>query len=795
MKKVIAYIHSHWDREWYRDFEEFRLRLIEVFNEILDALEKNELSCFYFDGQTAALEDYLEIFPAKTPMIKKLIKAKKLRIGPFYCSSDSFLISGESFYKNLEIGMKKSKELGETEFIGYLSDTFGHSRSIPYILKSFNIDKACLWRGLGNLSADLDWNGIKVTYLIQGYFQDFLHSNSKIYQKANLLKKYLDKIALKSADTILLPIGADHLAIAKNLNKQVNQLNQLYTDYKIDIATPFKYFEKITAREKINGEFLNNNLNFILPGVYSSRMYLKQANAKSQWLLNKIAEPIQALCHFYFNTNNKQKEIDYAYKTLIKNHAHDSIYGCSIDEVHDEMITRFNKVDSVSNGIIKRTLRDIKGKYPAVINLSNNEYSGPIKIKTDKKLPKWMNAVKISSYKGFSDDKLYNINEIPITEDYTTINEYIIDVKNIKPFSLTKITKDNINCETNIIVTDNSIENKNIKLEVNNNEIIITDKHKNKQYRNFITITDRADIGDSYNFGALKNDKPVKAVLKSYKIKENNKQYAIINLKYEIKIPKESNKNGRCKKTNNCIININAIVYNQTEYIEFKANWINKSKNHILQIGFNLEHKIFETINEDLYGIVKREFNPDFNIYEKIPASKGIEIKPNTSPIQRFMSAQNFALITKGLTEYEIYKNTINLTLLRSTGIISNPENPTRGTPAGPPLSTPKLQCIGNNNAEFAISFINNENDLFRIADEFYCANISLYTKENEKTFIETGNVNIVITGIQMTDKGLKIRLFNNSEAEEITEIKTPNKGIKSITFQPKEIKNVIISK
>ena len=105
MKKVIAYVHSHWDREWYREFEEFRLRLIEVFDEVLEALEANELPCFYFDGQTAALEDYLEIKPEKTDLIKKLVKEKKLRIGPFYCSSDSFLVSGECLYRNLEMGI------------------------------------------------------------------------------------------------------------------------------------------------------------------------------------------------------------------------------------------------------------------------------------------------------------------------------------------------------------------------------------------------------------------------------------------------------------------------------------------------------------------------------------------------------------------------------------------------------------------------------------------------------------------------------------------------------------------
>lgn len=764
MKKVIAYVHTHWDREWYREFEEFRLRLIEVFDEVLEALESGELPYFYFDGQTAALEDYLEINPNKKEQIKKLVKEKKLRIGPFYCSADSFLVSGEALCRNLEIGIEKSKEFGETDFIGYLSDTFGHSQCIPSILKLFNIDKACMWRGLGDKNADLDWNGIKVTYLIQGYFQDFLSTNWSIEKKAEALKKYIDKISLKSSDNILLPIGADHLAVAKNVQTQLQQIN--LKDYEFNIATPFEYFEKIKLRNKVEGEFLNNELNFILPGVYSSRIYIKQANANSQWLLTRIAEPLQALCNFYFNTKNKQNEINYAYKTLIKNHAHDSIYGCSIDKVHDEMLTRYEKVNSISNGIIKRTVRDLSEENAplAVINLSNFNYSGKIKITTENKLPKWMNAVKISSTKSFTDKKLYNINEIPITEDITNINEYLIDVKNLDSYSLTQIKQENICKEIYLKATKNSIENQNIKIEVKDKELILTDKKNNEEYKNFITITDRADIGDSYNFGALKNDKPINASLIKVDLKESNQQRAILKFRYTIEIPKNSDKTGRNKSTKKHNIDIYAKLYNQSEYIEFETNWKNKSKNHILQIGFTLKKKITETINEDLFGTVKRNFDPDYNIYKHIPAKRGIELKYNTSPMQRFVSAQNFALFTKGNCEYEINQKTINLTLLRATGIISNPQNPTRGTPAGPPIKTPKLQCLGENTANFAIAFTNKEKDLFRISEEYYYSYIPLFTNIKNAKFID--NTENLVYSISNKNKTLKIRTYNNSKKE-----------------------------
>lgn len=793
MKHVIAYVHSHWDREWYREFEDFRLRLIEVFDEVIEALKKNELPFFYFDAQTAALEDYLEIHPEKEIEIKKLIKEKKLRIGPFYCSADSFLVSGECLYKNFEMGIKKSKEFGETQFIGYLADTFGHSKAIPYILKSLNINKACMWRGLGNNNADINWDGIDVTYLIQGYFQDFLNLDLSIENKAELLKKYIDKISLKSGDNILLPIGADHLGIAKNLQYQIDELNKIYKDYNIKISTPFEYFDKIETRQYVSGEFLDNKLNFILPGVYSSRIKTKQANSESQWLLNKIAEPLQAITAFYFNAHNKQSEIDYAYKTLIKNHAHDSIYGCSLDKVNDEVMIRFEKVNSVSNGIVKRALRDISGANPAVINLSNNIYNGHVIIETEKKLPKWMNAIKISSKKGFTDKKLYNINEIPITEDITTINKYLIDVKNIKPFSLTHITKDNIYTEKHIVSTQTSIENENIKLSIKNNEITLLDKKNNEKYKDFISIIDRADIGDSYNFGALKNDRQIKAVLKNWKLKEDNNLRCIMSLNYELEIPLNSTEKGRTKQTNKCKINIDAILYNQSEYIEFNINWENKSKNHILQIGFNLKKKIYETISEDLYGTVKRSYNPDFDIYDKLPAPRGIEIKPNTSPMQRFVLADNIGLITKGNNEYEISKNYIYLTLLRATGVISNPKNPTRGTPAGPPLETLKLQCIGKNTANFAITFNTQEQELLRISDEFYYSNIALFTKEKDTTFFKINNRNVQVTSISMKENKLQLRLFNFSNKKQETEIIEMGGNAYKYSLSPYEIKNIYI--
>ena len=77
-KEVIAYLHTHWDREWYREFEVFRLRLVRVFDHILDMLEEEKIPSFYFDGQVIALLDYLKFRPEKEDLVRELISKKKL---------------------------------------------------------------------------------------------------------------------------------------------------------------------------------------------------------------------------------------------------------------------------------------------------------------------------------------------------------------------------------------------------------------------------------------------------------------------------------------------------------------------------------------------------------------------------------------------------------------------------------------------------------------------------------------------------------------------------------------------
>src|SRR5690625_5063406 len=97
-KKTYHFIsHTHWDREWYLTFQQFRFRLVQLVDRMLDLLEQDSsFNYFHLDGQTIVLEDYLEIRPQNRERLQKLIEEGRILIGPWYQQNDLFLTSAES---------------------------------------------------------------------------------------------------------------------------------------------------------------------------------------------------------------------------------------------------------------------------------------------------------------------------------------------------------------------------------------------------------------------------------------------------------------------------------------------------------------------------------------------------------------------------------------------------------------------------------------------------------------------------------------------------------------------------
>ena len=699
-KQVIAYLHTHWDREWYREFEIFRMRLLRVFDNVLDMLETNRIPCFYFDGQVSALEDYLQIRPEKERLVKALIRNKKLFIGPFYCLVDEFLTDRTAFIKNLELGMKKAIEYGCTDFIGYLADTFGHSQNVVDIMQEFGIDKCIVWRGCGDFPANFKWCGMDTVNLIRGYFQDIFSLNCSIEEKAEHLKKNLDIISEKSSSYILLPIGADHLGIPTDIEDQVLAIAEiLKEEYSIKLSSPFDYFRQVRSefdKFKFDGELRDNSKTFTLQGCYSSRLDLKKYNIECTHKLDLAKRFIDyAIRESYEYKNKYENLINYAYKMLIQNQAHDSICGCSTDDVHEENIIRYKKILQIANTIIDELKFELNINEKKVLNLSEKPYSGNIEFETTK-LERGYS--KISTKKGFEKSLLTDTQRIPITEDYKDIHTCLAEVKNLEPNKIDFLLPSSE--ESLLMVSENLVSNENIEFRIHNNEFFIN----NIQFN----LVDFIDLGDSYNNGPKADDEGLLLKLLRSRIILNTKNRVSLRIDFE---------------SNYDIVSAVVSLDKNSNYLKFEFDWTNSQKNHLLEATFTLPTTIETVYSEDMNLMIKRHFNSEYNIRENLPKEKGIEAKTNSAPMQRGLlideNENNLGVITKGLTQYEIYQNKLYIPILRATGVISNPQNPARTTPAGPPIETPALQMIGKCNAEFYV-FFGNQNTFDDVLANIY---------------------------------------------------------------------------
>ena len=55
-KQVCAYLHTHWDREWYRDKEDFNLRLLDVMDIVLKELKEKQAECIRLKNEIIHLK-------------------------------------------------------------------------------------------------------------------------------------------------------------------------------------------------------------------------------------------------------------------------------------------------------------------------------------------------------------------------------------------------------------------------------------------------------------------------------------------------------------------------------------------------------------------------------------------------------------------------------------------------------------------------------------------------------------------------------------------------------------------
>ena len=93
MQTLYIISHTHWDREWYKTFQQFRLQLVHLVENLLTILDNDPTYLhFMLDGQTIVLEDYLQVRAENLARLQKYIQEKRVLIGGLQHAAHTLLI-------------------------------------------------------------------------------------------------------------------------------------------------------------------------------------------------------------------------------------------------------------------------------------------------------------------------------------------------------------------------------------------------------------------------------------------------------------------------------------------------------------------------------------------------------------------------------------------------------------------------------------------------------------------------------------------------------------------------------
>lgn len=367
-RSVYVVPHTHWDREWYDPYPTFRLRLVDMLDELLPRLDADPgFAHFQLDGQMAVVDDYLEVRPEEAARLIRLSSQGRLSMGPWYVLPDEFLVSGETLVRDLQLGIATAERFGGAMDVGYLPDMFGHIASMPQLLGLFGLDHAVVWRGVPNaVDAPAFWwqspdgTRVRAEYLSAGY-----GNGSNMPDNADELA---ERIALFVAfqgnlvgDVVLWMAGMDHEVPPAHLSRVVTELNARSSGssdsaeaYSLTVGPLHDYLAgaPTDGLATHHGELRSGARANLLMGVASNRVDVKIAAAVAERSLERLAEPLISL--WSADPRRSQSLLDLAWLEVIRNAAHDSICACSHDEVVDAVLHRYAEATRTATGLVDR---------------------------------------------------------------------------------------------------------------------------------------------------------------------------------------------------------------------------------------------------------------------------------------------------------------------------------------------------------------------------------------------------------------------------------------------------------
>ncbi|MEA2660501.1 MAG: 2-O-(6-phospho-alpha-D-mannosyl)-D-glycerate hydrolase, partial [Chloroflexota bacterium] len=663
--------HTHWDREWYERFESFRARLVPMVGSLLDLLEREpRFTSFTFDGQTIPLEDHLAVRPADRPRIEALVRADRLLIGPWYVLADLLLVSGESIVRNLQEGLRVAGSFGRASRVAYVADPFGHPAQLPQVLRGFGYDSYVFARGVGDegeeLGSEFRWeapSGDRVLASHQvAHYDNALPLVAEppewkpVADVARRVRKTLPRIIDRTApyaagDALLFMVGTDHTPAFESLPDAVDAIRQVAPRTTARISTLEEFVAALPVpRGVFGGEMVSGKYRPILRGVNSTRAWIKQENAACERLLLERCEPLDA-----FAGGGARTTLRSLWRTLLENHPHDSICGCSIDAVHDlDMRPRFARVRADGERLVADLSAELSGPGAAPIVWSA--------------LPWARDAV------------------VPVGGRPTVVRSVPLGVTAAR-----RGRTDGVSAPEPGVIA-----NERLRVEVDDDgSFTVVDRSTSARSGRMNVLIDEGDRGDEYTYSYAGPTIGSKGLTGSKATRVDGDR-AIVTVDLLLRLPaslREDRLARRPELVENRVRFTISIDANAT-HVDVAAAITNASRDHRLKVV--CETGLRAATHTAGAGFVWLE-RPN-----RVPRKRGWVEPPTPERCFHELVAvasptTGLAVGADGLREYSVQPDggSIAITLFRAVGFLSRGDLPERRGHAGPQLETPSAQCLG----------------------------------------------------------------------------------------------------
>jgi alpha-mannosidase len=406
---VVAIVpHTHWDREWYSPFQTFRVRLVRLLDDLLPLLEQDlSYARFLLDGQTAVLDDYLEVRPEAAAALGRLAASQRLSIGPWMILMDEYMVSGETIVRDLQMGIRRATEFGGPMEVGYLPDMFGHVAQMPQILRAAGLEHAVVWRGVpSEVTQGAFWwdapdgSRVRAEYLYGSYSngRDLPDDAKQLIARARQYEAEIGDARIPGSGLLLMN-GTDHQMPQPWLGRIVAEANAVQDDYRFVVTSLPEYLaeQPCDGLRTWTGELRSGARANVLMGVASNRVDIHQACAAAERAIERRAEPLAAL--LLPAEQYPGRLLDIAWRLLVLNSAHDSSCACSADEVVDAVMVRYEEARQVGDGLARDAVEHLARAIDApagatvVVNSTGTDRGGLVGFRLPGEGPVHLRAV------------------------------------------------------------------------------------------------------------------------------------------------------------------------------------------------------------------------------------------------------------------------------------------------------------------------------------------------------------------------------------------------------------------